>query len=179
MTDKRESFPLTPETPALKPSSHWSPFLFSFQFSALKHSIYSLFPSLRVRISPSLNAKSIIDWTQPLPLLSPATWYGCQLVDGSGSGSALKTRLINLPPGRVTEHTNVGPAENPLAILINTHMRERVQWNAGVEALVIARMCKHAQNGDKMFKGPLKTHNVFRYQLDLISFVNKRRGLLN
>lgn len=34
--------------------------------------------------------------------------------------SILKTCLINLLPYWVTEHTNVGPAENPLAISINT-----------------------------------------------------------
>lgn len=34
--------------------------------------------------------------------------------------SILETCLINLLPYRVTEHTNFGAAENPLAVLINT-----------------------------------------------------------
>lgn len=34
-------------------------------------------------------------------------------------GSILETCLINLLPYRVTEHTNFGAAENPLAVLIN------------------------------------------------------------
>lgn len=109
------------------------------------------FPAPRVRISPCLNAKSIIDSAQSPPPLSPVCPLrpeaGVRSLTARAHASALKTRLINRLPGWVTEHTNVAPAESPLAVLINTRVHEWVQWNTGAEALVIAHMCKRTKWG--------------------------------
>lgn len=138
MTDKTESSPVTPETSfsvihmsfvlwVLTPSSYWSPFLFPFQFPALRNSIHPLFQvsGSEYQRALMLNRSSTRPGVSPFCPLRPDT--GVSSLTALAQASALKARLINLLPGRVTEHTNVGPAENPLAILINTHMHERVQ----------------------------------------------------
>lgn len=117
-------------------------------------------------------------------LSPPATWYQCQVIDGRvrlrlmGHASILKTCLINLLPYRVTEHTNFGPAENPLAILINLHtcMNEHTQWNTdgGGHGLAYTQM-QIAQCESKTLKEHVKhtlKNKTNTHQDYSISFVN-------
>lgn len=107
-------------------------------FMSFRHSNFS-FPAPQVKVSSCLDGLSIITFPSLVPThpLLPDMGVSSSTVVSDTvmtHASILKACLINQLPYWVSEQTNFGPAENPLAISINTdacmNACKHTQWNA-------------------------------------------------
>lgn len=133
-------------------SVSWSP----FSFPPLRHPDVPFFkPQGRAKYHHALmvnRSSTLLDFSPFCPLWPDRGVRPLMAVTHEASSYKPAARPSYWTHKRQTSRKSISYIDK------HTCMCEGLQWNAGGEALVIAHRCKQAQNGDKTFKGPLKTH---------------------